>query len=122
MAWGKSEKLSRADIQRLVKKLTNAAPHDGNSGKDVYGKTPLLTIAAKEEVASVRDTISKLNSMILSQGVLIDRLIALTPEAFVVTKFKSSKRPPDELFKVVNKITNKCAYGETEEEARRKVC
>jgi hypothetical protein len=51
----------------------------------------------------------------------IKRLVALIPDVIVVTQFKSSERPPEQLFKAVNKFTGAFAYGATEDGARGKV-
>ena len=49
------------------------------------------------------------------------QLEAFIPDLWAITKFKSTERPPEELFKVVNKLSKAFAYGPTEEEAKAKV-
>lgn len=114
------DKLSRGDIQRLVKKVTNAIPSDFSGKQDEYGKTPLLPVASKEDIKYLEKVVDNLTQRVTDQGMLINKLIALTPAAFTVKKFKSSERPPEELFKVVNNLTGSFGYGATEDEAKRK--
>jgi hypothetical protein len=49
---------------------------------------------------------------------LIRKLTHLVPEAWEVTQYKSTERPPELLFKVRNRLTGQTGEGPTEEDAK----
>lgn len=114
-----------ADLRRIVgtdreQHLLGDYGRINSSGMLAEGK--LRSIAKSDKMDAevrqlIKDTESRLRYEFRSK---LKELTALVPEAFTVTSFKSSERPPEQLFKAVNNLTGEFAYGATEEEARKK--